>query len=302
MQSNDININENEVYIEATDNKLLYIYHDLQLNLEISDTDIKPATDSPIEQLLASLIKQKIEYIDIDKAIDIGGDLVPILTNYCICCGNELEYASNDSKNFITCGMEACQYKSEEMLLDNYVKKCFVEDHLVSKFLLETAFYAINSNRRDKIFEPFPVNFLTQDIQVERGKMSALSNTDLDKYKDFNKLDEIVKLYSVSKLINVIKVCKSDQEIVDKIGQLAYKLIKFALKSNKTSLRTCGIINNFVVNTNYGNTYNKKSYMEDIEKFVQFEITYHPNIEEEFQKRVKEHGHLFLFHGSTFEN
>ncbi len=291
--------NQREVYIEANDNQLLYIYNDLHIRIELINTDIISSTNSPIEQLLVLLLKQRLQYIDIDQVIEIGGDLIPNLTHYCICCGNELEYP-NDT--FMTCGMDVCQYRSEEMILDNYIKKRFEDSFLVSKFLLETAFYAIKSNRRDKIFEPFPTNFLRQDIQIERGKLSALNDSDLNKYKDFGKLDEIIKKYSVSQLVDIINNSKTDHDIVDKIGDLTYKLIKFAIKSNKTSLRSCGIINNFMIDKNYASCYNKKDYTEDIKNFVQFEVTYHPTVEEEFQNQVKKVGNLFLFHGSSFEN
>ncbi len=137
---------------------------------------------------------------------------------------------------------------------------------------------------------------------MERGKLSALNNKDLSKYKDFHSLDEVVNKYTVDKLVNVIIVCKTDREIFDKLGDKIYKLIKFALKSNKTSMRPCGIINNFVINAQYSNDYNKQKYMQDIDKFVQFEVNHNGQIEQEFQDKVKIHSNLYLFHGSSYEN
>lgn len=297
---------DSEVYIEIDDNKILYIYDDLQLHIILTDKDIKSINNQPIENLLASLLKKKLEFIDIDQAIDIGGDLIPYLNKYCIVCGEDLEYPPED-KSFITCGRDKCQYESEEMILDNYLKDSFQNDLIVSKFLLESAYNAIKSDRRERIFEPFPTNFLLDDnikSKIKRGEMTALNNSkiDINKYKDFQSLDLIIKQYSVPKIVEIIHKCKTDIEIAEKIGDKTYKLFKFIIKSNKTSIRPCAVITNFVIDTKYQNHYTKKNYQEDISNFLQFEVTHHPQIEDDFKQKVKTHGNLFLFHGSSYEN
>lgn len=298
------NDNQNEVYIEVHDNKILYIYNNLQLHLSLKNNDLQSINNLAEEFLLIKLLKERLEYFEIDHIIEIGGNLIPNLTKYCICCGIELEYPPEDN-SFIICGKEECQYQTEEMIIDNYVKNAFRDDYQVSRFLLETTFNAIKSNRRENIFEPFPTNFLldneTKKI-LKRGELSALSNTDISEYKDFKSLDKITDEYTVSKIVSIIERCKNDYEIIENLGQKTYKLIKFAIKSNKTNIRPCAIINNFVINTQYNKGYTKKNYQEDIKNFVQFEVTHHPQIEEDFKKQVKQSGNLFLFHGSSYDN
>ena len=291
---------QNEVYIEINDDKFIFLFDTLQINIIFSDGNIYPVSELPEEILFIKLLRQQLDVINQDNIVDIGGDLIAILTNYCICCGNDLEYPS---EKFMTCGLDTCLYQVEELIIDDYVKDCFNESPVISKFLLESAYYAIKSTRRNNIFEPFPTNFLLdKNILMERGKLSSLTNQDLSTCKDFNSLDEIMKQYPISKLITLISTCKTDREITNQIGEKTYKLIKFIIKSNKTYMRPCGIINNFIFNSSYDVNYSKQKYITDIDKFLQIEVKHSQNIEESFNKEIKKYGSLFLFHGSSFEN
>ena len=293
-----------------TDKKVLYkideqtinfIWDDINISIELTDEDIYAVNKLPEENLFIKLLKQIIDYIYVDGIIKIGKEIIPTLKNYCICCGNKLEYTSN---KFITCGIDSCLYEVEELIIDNFVKNYFTENPIIFKFLLETAYYAINSTRRNNIFEPFPTNFLLdKNIQMERGKLSSLYKQDLSNYKDFNSLTEIIKENPISKLATLITTCETDREIADKIGDKAYKLIKFIINSNKTNMRLCGIINNFVFNSSYNcNNYSKQKYLDEINNFIQIEVKYNQEIEDNFNKEVQKYSSLFLFHGSSFEN
>ena len=83
---------QNEVYIEINDDKFIFLFDTLQINIIFSDGNIYPVSELPEEILFIKLLRQQLDVVNQDNIVDIGGDLIPILTNYCICCGNDLEY------------------------------------------------------------------------------------------------------------------------------------------------------------------------------------------------------------------
>ena len=65
----------------------------------------------------------------------------------------------------------------------------FNKDKFIVQFLINNAFFAIKSSRRNIIFEPFPTRFLKKDANIKRGELSALKGKSYDDLKDFNKLE-----------------------------------------------------------------------------------------------------------------
>lgn len=296
------------VYVEQLDNTLVFIYQNIQLSITLLDDDIISKNDLKEEELFVKLIKRNLNVIIVEPIIEIGKKIITTLTNYCIICADELEYPST---TFITCGQDNCQYASEEILMDNYVVNAFRENYQISKFLLNTMYYASKSERKDKIFEPFPTIFLkSKDIKLERGKLSALAGNNISQYKDFGTINNILNKNSIDKFISDIKISKNDTELVEKIGREAYSLIKFALKSNKTNLRPCLLVNNLEVKENLFNESQKKrqnrkksiEYTNINEELEQYEVIYHPSIEEKFKNNAKNFGTIYLFHGSNYAN
>jgi ubiquitin-protein ligase len=293
--------NDQDVQVLTDEGRLAFIYKQLSVYIIFVDGNIHSHTELPEEILFVKLLKHRTDRIvDLDYIVECGKQLLPVLTNYCICCANQLEYPSD---KFITCGMDACLYQLEELIIDDYVKDSFTSEPIICKFLLKTAYNAINSQRRDKIFEPFPTNFLLdKNVQLERGKLSSLSKQDLKSYKDFDSLDTIVKKYPITKLLATISTCKTDRDIADEIGDNVYKLIKFIIKSNRTKMRSCQLINNFVLNTSFEKDYSKQKYLNDVGKFIQIEVKHDQEIEDQFTQEIKKYNSIFLFHGSSYEN
>lgn len=296
---------DESVYVEKFDNTAVFIYQNLQLSIIVLDDDIISKNNLKEEELFVKLIKRNLDIIMMELIIEIGKKIITTLTNYCIICAEELEYLST---TFITCGSDSCQYESEEILMDNYVINSFRENAQISKFLLNTMHYALESDRREKIFEPFPAMFLkNKNIKLERGKLSALTGQNIDENKDFAAIDQIIGGKLLDKYISEISISKSDIELAEKIGREAYSLIKFALKSNKTNLRQCLLVNNLKIIEPTVDSYRKQkknveyTNISDIE-LEQYEVIYHPSIEEKFKYNARNLGTIYLFHGSNYAN
>ena len=247
----------------------------------------EPKDDKKVYDLhLTNILKNK-KYSNVNEIFDIIPfifTILPHITNYCIICGEALPVQSDDH---ITCGDIECEYVSEELQIGDYVVDKVRENNNVASFIIQNAFNAINSSRRNDIFEPFPMYFLKgttkETIKVKRGELSKLTGQQFNEHKDFDRIINIIKDINVQVLIDTITECTSDEILVGKIGLHAYILIRFILKSCKMTLHEENLVN-----------YSDKN-------FHQYKIIYDVGIENEF-KSYNSGKVCYLYHGSGIDN
>lgn len=182
----------------------------------------------------------------VDKLYDFMEKLisiVPILRDNCVICGVLLDVQPDC---YISCGNGECRFKSEELMLDNRVSELVKSNPNVARMMLDLAYNAIISHKKDKVFEPFPYFLLKCDVKMIRGNLTAIDGGDLNKYKDIDALDDISKHLEknkISKLITICNTAKDDNEIVDQIGFQLYRFIRFILISADVDIqpdKICG--------------------------------------------------------------
>lgn len=287
-------------------NQCLLIYNDLSFNYTLlpSEKTLVCITDPPkfYETLLIKLfdkyvsLNKRVKKWTLDRVTKFAEEYVPNLTDYCVVCTDELEFPS---KHFQTCGRSKCEELSEEILMDDFVTDFYKHEPNVTKVLLQTMYYAISAANKLMVFEPFPRSFLIDPSKaLERGKLSGMlsesEKNNVNNNKDFDSLEKIKQKYSVEQLLNKIKNCQTDNELYHKIGHKTYSLLKFCLKSNKTEMITTQLFDpNSLTNQNDRKT---------LEKFIQFKVKYHPQVEEDFKNRSKKFGTIFRYHGSGYHN
>ena len=201
--------------------------------------------------------------------------IVPKLTDHCIVCGTLLDIPNG---SYMNCGYGECPYKAEEYVLDDRVTEIIKTNPSSSKLMITLAQKAMGSNRRDKVFEPYPYFLLKNDIKMKRGDLSAIDGGDLNKYKQFDLVDELIKKLSgkVSSFISFAAKAKNDQEVVDHFGFELYRTIRFVLLSLGCEVQPCSLLGPEVQH---------------------YKIVHKPDVEERFRKL---HGRntRFLYHGS----
>ncbi|QKF94397.1 bifunctional polyADP-ribose polymerase and ubiquitin-conjugating enzyme E2 domain protein [Fadolivirus algeromassiliense] len=260
------NNNTYNVTIKIKSNNILFTSHDNSLT-NIHFTDI--------------LNKSKLTSVDqIPELIEFIHNLH--LNNYCIVCHNKLDFQSD---SFVTCGGEECLYRYEELIVGNQVIDKFRQDEDMCKFLLESAIDAVKCERKYDIFEPFPTHFMkfTGDT-IKRGNLSKLEGKNYDNAKDFDKIDKLIYNFDPEKMPIYLNLCKTDQELADKIGKDLYIFIRFVLLSCKVDI----IKNDDMLGL--------KS-----DKFKIYKIVHPIDKEDEFKKIAVTNAH-FLFHGSRWCN
>jgi len=253
--------------------------------------------------------KSKSVEPDYDKITDNCLAIIPVMKNYCIGCHEPLEF---QGETFTTCGKQKCIIATEELLLDNFVIQYFKDNEPVAIFLLESAYFAMGSPRREQVFEPFPKMFLfNEDIGLERGKLSSLTSGanvgEFKNNKNFPIIDKIRSLYQTKELINICNKTSTDYELSQIVGDQLYPLLKFIMKSNQTSMKPVGLFtmldfNKFMQYQYSASDKRAKNLERQVEEFRQFEVSHHAEIEDAFRQESKQFGTIFLYHGSSIEN
>ena len=116
--------------------------------------------DDKINNRMLHNILSKFNYNNINQVIEMIEQIKNIvmdITNYCTGCYEKLEFQSEE---FITCGKEECNYKSEEQQFGNPIIEKTNQDRNMVEFLLKSGIDAIKCARKYDIFEPFPHHFI----------------------------------------------------------------------------------------------------------------------------------------------
>ena len=222
---------------------------DLSLKDKESKNDIKKYTlkfsrvNRRIDDIqLSGLLNYQFHQCTPDKIDDIMKYIksnILCLKNYCVSCYNKLDIPGDI---YLTCEKEECEYEVEEMPLDNKVTEYMRRYSNEFEFLFQSAKYAINSTRKQWIFEPFPRYFLKNKINIKRGKMAALTGESYEELKDYDTITELINKMDAKKLLAMIPELDKDEELEKKIGTAHYNLIRFIILSNKMDFNYCDLI------------------------------------------------------------
>jgi ubiquitin-protein ligase len=236
---------------------------------------------------------------EIDKHLKNLIELVEILKiyNYCFNCGNMLDFL-NDSK-FMSCdNVECLNICNSSFLDDNSITSEFQKyknspNESVLDFIISTAYWSLESNRREIIYNPQPLY-----IKI----MAEQNNKTLWKL-----LDDCITNYPIHKILPILKKHDSDQDLYNEIGEIAYAFIKFTIKSNNTMIFADTLIGSDdiynvlkedqITDLNVDKT--ADMIVDNLLKMKQYNVVHSQIIENKFKKAQNT---CYLYHGSRQEN
>jgi ubiquitin-protein ligase len=196
-------------------------------------------------------------------------ELLSVPYNRCTICNTKLTFCLNKPS---TCS-DKCKITSYGFVTDNIVTDTYKKDKIVFDFLIQSTLAAVDSPRRDIIFEPFPPQFIVGDTK---------------------QYDLIAKLIP-DDYIKIVKVSENDSELFKVIGKDAYGLMKFIIQSNNTLL--VSEKTSLIVNDKYTNKVTDEG--ESLQEAACHLQIMH-NIDKESQ--FKTDNPVYLFHGSNIAN
>jgi ubiquitin-protein ligase len=262
--------NSSQLAIQIKDN--IYQFQKSNLNQKIIITNKNnnlefKEFDKSIEHIHFTNIIKKQNYNNINDIPELMDFIIKLnIYNYCIICHNILD---SQSDIFIPCNKEDCLYNYKELIINSTVIEKFNDDPDKCIFLLESAFEAINCDRREDIFEPFPKHFL------------------VNKVKNFELLKEVVNNLDINILLNIVPTYKTDKDLAEDIGKDEYILLRFILMSCNVDIV-------------------KNDDMLEIkgDKFIIYKIIHPNHKEEEFRDLIDKSDKRaeYMFHGSRYQN
>ncbi len=249
--------------------------------------NIEPVGKNSTElmRIINAVESKGFKYVDnIYDILELMNKMLTESHKHCVICAGPLEYPSERPS---ACGDKLCQYKAEEVFLDDQiVLDMLKKSPEVFKFLVESSVVAINSRACETRFEPFPARFLIGDSKDRyiRGELTALNGNKIR--KDIERLRTLVgTLGNIGQLMKDTSVLNTEQELRHALNDDLYYLIRFIVKSNTTHLEPVRLFD--------------ENQMNGIQ---QFKIRYTSEVEETFNAKIGSAGHCFLFHGSGEEN
>lgn len=150
----------------------------------------------------------------------------------------------------------------------------FLQNAPIIKFLIDNAFYALQSSRCNNIFEPIPYSWKELDIQPSDAISKLKINTNLDK------------------IIQAIQTSPDDESLLGKLGIYTYGFIKFIICTNPAINMTHY---NLLTMADFGGEMEYEFRHKNLE---QYKMNYSYEIDERFSKEKT----IYLYHGSPFEN
>ena len=210
-------INSNEFIIYNNDHKFIISY-ELDNQLVV----IKKSNDIYSNHLYRICNIQDIYTMDeIFNLLTIISEKISNPFKYCTICG---KYDNILVSDIGSCS-ESCREQAYALWTSNIIKENYVYDKLVLKLFIETMISGAKSNRRNLVFDPFP-------------KM----------IKDFDDMDTLLvsDLFSnnYTKIMQIINTSVDDSEILNKLGDKIYGLLKFTILSSNFKLKSINLSKN----------------------------------------------------------
>jgi ubiquitin-protein ligase len=178
---------------------------------------------------------------------------------------------------------------------DNYIINYYKSNSLVADFLIRNAYAAMKSGRCDTIFEPIPDTWKPTNSETKSNAELLKVLIISAKKKELNIID------NVDSIFEFIKSSYNDLELLDKMGQNTYGLVKFILASNQIMIKSHSLLtssDSIIINNPIPNTVNTITADTILSSIQQFKIIHTPLIED----KLKDKQTSFLYHGSPYEN
>ena len=261
--------------------------HDIIFTIHFSfdnDVMVMCSNDSNDSQHLVNTINKNVaDHSLINDIITFIDNELDYITYYCVGCNTKVDF---QSQSYITCGQNKCMYKFEELLFGNVICDKIKSDKDLLMLNIITAFAAIKSPNRNKIFEPFPIYFLNDkkimnELYDIRGTLSSLLNVDHSNYKNFGKLLSLVDNFDITYFFEKLDKFCDDGEILNYFGKEIYILLRFIVSNSKIN----------IAEDNIG---------EDIGSIKIYKLYSPYEIEKDFN--INNEKTIFLYHGSPYEN
>lgn len=211
--------------------------------------------------------------------------------NYCFVCAGILDLPSG---HFMSCDDEKCNNMCNCLLLDDSVTNEFSrykgsKNNVIMDFIIETAYLACGSSRRDVIYSPVPSYF--QEYATKKGVSL------------WTVFDNFRARWTLKDLLKACKNNDSDQDLYRDIGDLGYAFVKFAIKSNNTLIYQGNLFSSQDIANACGGQEIKEedanAIANQLSGLVQFSVQHPPSVESKFKKADET---CYLYHGSGAEN
>jgi ubiquitin-protein ligase len=184
-------------------------------------------------------------------------------------------------------------------IMDNYVITQYKSSSCVVEFLLHNAYFAMNCHRANTIFEPIPEYWKNKQNKSDRMQLLDIDINSTD-------IKTILTKFNINRniehIITAIKESYNDIELIEKVNNNTYQLIKFILESNKMMIKSDNLFKSTdVINIkNENNTLNitPENYQKCLETIIQFKLIHTQLIEDKFKNKKTQ----YLYHGSRYEN
>jgi ubiquitin-protein ligase len=179
---------------------------------------------------------------------------------------------------------------------NNYVCEQYKSAPGVVEFLLQNAYYAMNCERADTIFEPIPPSWKTNTTAQEQ-----LLDIPLE-IKSYLIHNNIIK--NVDNIVSAIQESYNDAELIDKLNEKTYELVKFILESNKMMIKIDNLLKSTDIITTRNDLvpkdmeYKPEDFQKYLQSILQFKLIHTQIIEDNFKDKKT----VYLYHGSRYEN
>lgn len=188
---------------------------------------------------------------------------------------------------------------------DNYISSLWRAQPAVCHFLIRNAYCAMLSSRASIIFNPFPPSWISE---------SSITSINKARFKLFSSggynIEQLVKEYNIitnlETVIFIVSESYNDAEILERLNQRTYELIRFILEGNKMLLKAY----NLLCTGDMIQVQTDNAPLEAMEKIrdardedilngvVQFKVEHTALVEDRFRGRDT----VYLYHGSRGEN
>ena len=188
---------------------------------------------------------------------------------------------------------------------DNYISSLWRAQPAVCHFLIRNAYCAMLSSRASIIFNPFPPSWISESSITSRNKecFELFSSGGYD-IKQLVKEHKIIT--SLETVISIVSESYNEAEILERLNQRTYELIRFILEGNKMLLKADNLLcTGDIIQVQIGNVpLEAKEKIRDmpnkdiLEGVIQFKVEHTALVEDRFRGRDT----VYLYHGSRPEN
>ena len=184
------------------------------------------------------------------------------------------------------------EMEMEMEIQDNYVASKWKAQPAVCQFLIQNAYCAMLSSRANIIFNPFPKSWISKSS--ERTELLGDTSYDIKKLVSENNI-----ITSLENVIDSVNKSYNDAEILERLNQKTYELIRFILEGNKMLLKADNLLcAGDIISVKTEKEAVAISEKNILEEVIQLKVEHTALVEDRFRGRET----TYLYHGSRSEN